>query len=105
MPRVAQPAAGRRRCGGRPAALPPRLAARAPPCRLSLWTRLSSERARGTSRGRAGTRLLAYARLVMARKHTVSQAKNRMRRAVDEIVDPGPADVGPLWEYFDGSCA
>ena len=39
------------------------------------------------------------------RKYTVSQAKNLMRRAVDEIVDPGPRSVDSLWEYFDARCA
>lgn len=38
-------------------------------------------------------------------KYTVSQAKNRMRRTVEEILDPGPRDVNALWEYFDAQCA
>jgi 5-methylcytosine-specific restriction endonuclease McrA len=41
----------------------------------------------------------------MSRKHTVSQAKNRMRRAAEEIVDPGPTDLEPIWTYFDARCA
>ncbi len=39
------------------------------------------------------------------RKYTVSQAKNLMRRAVDEIVDPGPGSVDALWEHFEARCA
>jgi hypothetical protein len=39
------------------------------------------------------------------RKYTVSQAKNRMRRTVEEIVDPGPRNVNALWEHFDAQCA
>ncbi len=36
---------------------------------------------------------------------TVSQAKNRMRRTVEEIVDPGPRDIDLLWEHFEAQCA
>jgi len=39
------------------------------------------------------------------RRNTVSQAKNLMRRAVAEIVDPSPTDVGPVWDYFENHCA
>jgi 5-methylcytosine-specific restriction endonuclease McrA len=39
------------------------------------------------------------------RKYTVSQAKNRMRRTVEEILDPGPRNVDALWEHFDAQCA
>ena len=39
------------------------------------------------------------------RKYTVPQAKNLMRRAVEEIVDPGPRSVDQLWGFFDGHCA
>jgi 5-methylcytosine-specific restriction endonuclease McrA len=39
------------------------------------------------------------------RKYTVPQAKNRMRRTVEEILDPGPRDVNALWEHFDAQCA
>ncbi len=28
-----------------------------------------------------------------------------MRRTIDAILDPWPADVGPIWEYFDSTCA
>jgi hypothetical protein len=28
-----------------------------------------------------------------------------MRRAVAEIVDPSPTDVGPVWDYFKDRCA
>ena len=38
------------------------------------------------------------------RKYTVSQAKNLMRRATEEIVDPGPRSVDQLWEFFNGRC-
>lgn len=41
----------------------------------------------------------------MARKHTVSQAKNRMRRTIAEILDPSPFDLAPLWAHFESSCA
>jgi hypothetical protein len=41
----------------------------------------------------------------MARKHTVSQAKNRMRRTVAEILDATPSDLAPLWAHFESSCA
>jgi 5-methylcytosine-specific restriction endonuclease McrA len=39
------------------------------------------------------------------RKYTVSQAKNRMRRTVEEILDPGPRNVDALWEHFGAQCA
>ncbi len=39
------------------------------------------------------------------RKYTVSQAKNRMHRTFEEILDPGPRDVDALWEHFDAQCA
>lgn len=39
------------------------------------------------------------------RKHTISQAKNRMRRTVDEIIDPSPVNIDALWEHFEGRCA
>jgi 5-methylcytosine-specific restriction endonuclease McrA len=39
------------------------------------------------------------------RKHTVSQAKNTVRRTIKEIVDPGPRDVDPLWAFFESRCA
>jgi 5-methylcytosine-specific restriction endonuclease McrA len=39
------------------------------------------------------------------RKYTVSQAKNRMRRTVEEILDPGPRNVNALWEHFGAQCA
>ena len=40
-------------------------------------------------------------------KYTVSQAKNLMRRAIREIVDPGPsrAEIDELWACFDNTCA
>lgn len=38
-------------------------------------------------------------------KHTVAQARNAMRRAVEQIVDPGPADVTALWAHFESRCA
>lgn len=39
------------------------------------------------------------------RKYTSAQARNLMRRAIQEIVDPGPASVDPLWDYFESRCA
>lgn len=33
------------------------------------------------------------------------QARNLMRRAINEIIDPGPVSVDPLWEYFGARCA
>jgi hypothetical protein len=39
------------------------------------------------------------------RKNTIPQAKNRMRRTVAEIVDPGPTNIDPLWEHFEARCA
>jgi 5-methylcytosine-specific restriction endonuclease McrA len=39
------------------------------------------------------------------RNYTASQAKNRMRRTVKEILDPGPRNVDALWEHFDAQCA
>src|SRR5580704_14837280 len=39
------------------------------------------------------------------RRTSVPQAKNVMRRAVAEIIDPSPTDVGPLWDYFGDRCA
>jgi hypothetical protein len=35
----------------------------------------------------------------------VPQAKNLMRRAVDEILDPSSRDIDPLWKHFDSCCA
>jgi len=35
----------------------------------------------------------------------ISQAKNLMRRTVEEIVDPGPRDIDPLWDHFEAQCA
>ena len=39
------------------------------------------------------------------RKYTLAQARNLMRRAIQEIVDPGPASVDLLWDYFESRCA
>lgn len=33
------------------------------------------------------------------------QAKNVMLRAMQEILDPSALDVGPVWDYFESSCA
>ncbi len=38
-------------------------------------------------------------------KYTVSQAKNLMRRSLDEILDPGPSSVDELWLHFESACA
>jgi hypothetical protein len=35
----------------------------------------------------------------------VPQAKNRMRRTVKEILNPGPRNVDAVWEHFDAHCA
>ena len=32
-------------------------------------------------------------------------SQNLMRRAVDEILDPSPRDIDPLWKHFDSCCA
>lgn len=72
---------------------------------LRLRERVLEARA-GTRRdsrpGRPG--LLATPRQ-QRRKYTVPQAKNRMRRTVQEILDPEPRNVDPLWEHFDAQCA
>lgn len=39
------------------------------------------------------------------RKYTVAQARNLMRRSIQEIVDPGPASIDPVWDYFESRCA
>lgn len=39
------------------------------------------------------------------RKYTVPQAKNRMRRTIEEIIDPEPRNVDALWEHFSAQCA
>jgi hypothetical protein len=39
------------------------------------------------------------------RRHTVAQAKNSMRRAVDEILDPSPRSVESVWTHFEACCA
>jgi 5-methylcytosine-specific restriction endonuclease McrA len=39
------------------------------------------------------------------RKYTVPQAKNRMRRTVEEILDPGPRNVDAVWGHFGARCA
>lgn len=38
------------------------------------------------------------------RKYTVAQAKNTMRRAIEEIVDPGPRNIDALWVHFGSRC-
>lgn len=38
-------------------------------------------------------------------KYTVSQAKNLMRRSLNEILDPGPRSVNELWSHFESACA
>ena len=40
-------------------------------------------------------------------KATVPQAKNLMRRALSEILDPGPTsgEVIRIWKFFDSKCA
>jgi hypothetical protein len=43
---------------------------------------------------------------VKARRRTsVPQAKNVMLRAMREILDPSPLDVGPVWDHFESRCA
>jgi HNH endonuclease len=44
-------------------------------------------------------------RLRARRNNTISQAKNRMQRAVNEIVDPGPTNLDPVWDHFEARCA
>ena len=39
------------------------------------------------------------------RKYTVPQAKNVMRRAIAEILDPSPTDVSEIWDHFQSECA
>jgi hypothetical protein len=39
------------------------------------------------------------------RRKSVPQAKNVMLRAMQEILDPSPLDVGPVWDYFESRCA
>jgi hypothetical protein len=39
------------------------------------------------------------------RRTSVPQAKNVMLRAMREILDPSPTDVGPVWDYFESRCA
>ena len=39
------------------------------------------------------------------RKYTVAQARNLMRRSILEIVDPGPASIDTLWDFFESRCA
>ncbi|HVV38256.1 MAG TPA: HNH endonuclease [Acidimicrobiales bacterium] len=39
------------------------------------------------------------------RKNTIAQAKNRMRRTVEEILDPGPLSIDGLWDHFGAECA
>lgn len=36
---------------------------------------------------------------------SVSAAKNRMARAVESILDPWPASVDPIWDFFGSECA
>lgn len=40
-------------------------------------------------------------------KATVPQAKNMMKRALSEILDPGPtaAQVAQIWDHFENECA
>jgi hypothetical protein len=39
------------------------------------------------------------------RRTSIPQAKNIMLRAMQEILDPSPTDVGPVWDYFQSRCA
>ena len=39
------------------------------------------------------------------RRYSHAQARNIMRRAIEEIVDPGPTSIDPLWEWFESLCA
>jgi hypothetical protein len=41
------------------------------------------------------------------RRHrtSVPSAKNLMLRAMQQILDPSPLDVGPIWEHFESRCA
>jgi hypothetical protein len=39
------------------------------------------------------------------RRYSHAQARNIMKRAIDEIVDPGPTSIDPLWEWFESLCA
>jgi hypothetical protein len=39
------------------------------------------------------------------RRNTPAQAKNLIRRAVQEIIDPGPRSVDALWKHFEARCA
>lgn len=39
------------------------------------------------------------------RRTSVPQAKNVMLRAMREILDPSPLDVGPVWDHFESRCA
>jgi 5-methylcytosine-specific restriction endonuclease McrA len=39
------------------------------------------------------------------RRKSVSQAKNIMLRAMDEILDPTPTNIGPIWDHFEAHCA
>lgn len=36
---------------------------------------------------------------------SVPNAKNRMGRAIDSIVDPWPPSTDPVWEFFESACA
>ncbi len=36
---------------------------------------------------------------------TVSNAKNRMRRVINAIVDPPPRNEQPIWDHFGSACA
>lgn len=36
---------------------------------------------------------------------SVSNAANRRRRAVEQIVDPYPTSTQPIWTHFDSRCA
>lgn len=39
------------------------------------------------------------------KKYSHAQARNLMRRAVNEILDPGPTSIDPLWDWFESRCA
>jgi hypothetical protein len=36
---------------------------------------------------------------------TVSNAKNRMQRVINAIIDPPPRDEQPIWDHFEYACA
>lgn len=39
------------------------------------------------------------------RRNSIPQAKNIMRRCLNELLDPSPASIDAVWQHFESRCA